>query len=82
MDQQSTYESFQDLRYTGPLQFQQNDVVNADTQAVFAHLAYHITEKLSVTGGLRYTDEHKDYTFVRKTRAGLPHPSYSVCSMG
>ncbi len=78
MDQQSTYESFQDLRYTGPLQFQQNDVVNADTQAVFAHLAYRITEKLSVTGGLRYTDEHKDYTFVRKTRDGAPHPSLGV----
>ncbi|MEP7243331.1 MAG: TonB-dependent receptor [Gammaproteobacteria bacterium] len=75
MDQQSTYESFQDLRYTGPLQFQQNDVVNADTNAVFAHLAYHFNEKLTLTGGLRYTDEHKDYTFVRKTREGAVHPA-------
>ena len=75
MDQQSTYESFQDLRYTGPLQFQQNDVVNADTQAVFAHLAYHLNDKLTLTGGARYTDEHKDYTFVRKTRDGAVHPA-------
>jgi len=74
MDQRSTYESFQDLRYTGPLQFQQNDVVNADTQAVFAHVGYHFTDKLTLTTGLRYTDEHKDYTFVRKTRDGAVHP--------
>ncbi|HVY81283.1 MAG TPA: TonB-dependent receptor [Steroidobacteraceae bacterium] len=78
MDQQSRYESWQDLRYTGPLQFQQNDVVNADTQAAFAHLAYHMTDKLTVTGGLRYTEEHKDYTFVRRTRDGAPHPALGV----
>jgi iron complex outermembrane receptor protein len=80
MDQQSTYESFQDLRYVNPpvLQFQQNDVVNADTQAVFAHLAYRLTEKMTVTGGVRFTDEHKDYTFVRKTRDGAVHPSYTT----
>ena len=78
MDQRSTYESFQDLRYVAPplLQFQQNDRVNADTQAVFAHLSYHFNDKLTFTGGLRYTDEHKDYTFVRKTRDGAVHPVY------
>jgi iron complex outermembrane receptor protein len=78
MDQQSRYESFQDLRYTGPLQFQQNDVVNADTQAAFAHLAYHFTDKLTVSGGVRYTDEHKDYTFVRRTRDGAVHPALGL----
>jgi iron complex outermembrane recepter protein len=80
MDQQSTYESYQDLRYlaANPLQFQQNDVVNADTQAAFAHMAYHFTDRLTVTGGLRYTDEHKDYTFVRLTREGAPHPFLGI----
>lgn len=76
MDQQSRYESYQDLRYTGanPLQFQQNDVVNADTQAVFAHLSHRTTDQLTLTAGLRYTEEHKDYTFVRLTRDGAVHP--------
>jgi iron complex outermembrane receptor protein len=78
MDQSSRYESFQDLRYTGPLQFQQNDVVNADTQAAFAHLAYHLSDKTTLTGGVRYTEEHKDYNFVRRTREGLPHPALGV----
>jgi iron complex outermembrane recepter protein len=76
MDQRSTYESYQDLRYIAgnPLQFQQNDVVNADTQAAFAHLAYHVTDDLTLTGGVRYTEEHKDYTFIRLTREGAVHP--------
>ncbi|PZN33144.1 MAG: TonB-dependent receptor [Proteobacteria bacterium] len=76
MDQRSRYQSWQDLRYTPnyPLQFQQDDIVNADTQAVFAHLAFHPTDQLSLTGGLRYTEEHKDYTFVRLTRDGAVHP--------
>lgn len=76
MDQTSRYESYQDLRYTGnyPLQFQQNDVVNADTQAVFAHVGFNATDRLTLTAGVRYTEEHKDYTFVRRTRDGSVHP--------
>ncbi|MET0292084.1 MAG: TonB-dependent receptor [Steroidobacteraceae bacterium] len=80
MDQRSTYKSWQDLRYTGnyPLQFQQNDVVNADTKAVFGHLGWHATDKLTLTAGVRYTEEHKDYTFVRLTRDGQVHPFLGV----
>lgn len=80
MDQQSRYESYQDLRYpaNNPLQFQQNDVVNADTQAAFAHVAFNITDELSLTGGVRYTEEHKDYTFVRLTREGAVHPFLGI----
>ena len=76
MDQRSTYQSWQDLRYTSnyPLQFQQNDVVNSDTRAAFAHLAWNATDKLTATAGLRYTEEHKDYTFVRLSRDGTVHP--------
>ena len=76
MDQRSTYQSWQDLRYTGnyPLQFQQNDIVNADTKAVFGHLGYNVNDALTLTAGVRYTEEHKDYTFVRLTRTGQVQP--------
>jgi iron complex outermembrane receptor protein len=70
LDQQSTYQSWQDLRYSSPLQFQQNDEVNVDTKAGFAHVAFDVTDRLTLTGGLRYTDEHKDYTYVRLNHAG------------
>ena len=46
LDQQSRYQSWQDLRYSSPLQFQQNDVVNVDTKAVFGHVVYKVTEQL------------------------------------
>ncbi|MEO6078208.1 MAG: TonB-dependent receptor [Steroidobacteraceae bacterium] len=86
MSQGSRYETWQDLRYLGqansysgagaakrnPLQFQQNDPVRAETQAAFAHASWHLTEELTANLGLRYTDESKDYTFVRKNRSGTP----------
>jgi iron complex outermembrane receptor protein len=70
LDQQSTYQSWQDLRYSSPLQFQQDDVVNVDTKAAFAHMEFDVNDRLTLTGGLRYTDEHKDYTYVRLNHAG------------
>ncbi len=76
IDQKSRYQSWQDLRYTGnyPLQFQQNDVVNADSMAFFGHVGWDVTDQLALTAGIRYTDEHKDYNFVRLTRDGAVHP--------
>jgi len=65
MDQRSLAYSFQDLRYSPLPAFQQNDPVNADTVAAFANVELHATDELSLIGGIRYTDEHKDYTFVR-----------------
>jgi iron complex outermembrane receptor protein len=77
MDQRSIYSTTQDLRYsaTSLTQFSGRDPVNADTFAVFSHLSYLLTDKFTVNAGLRYTDEHKDYTFVRRTRTGEPHPA-------
>jgi iron complex outermembrane recepter protein len=74
-DQRSVYATFQDLRYPVlPLQFQGDDPVNADTKAVFAHLSWDITDQLTAIGGIRYTDEHKDYTFVRRNIDGTLNP--------
>ncbi len=76
MDQTARYMSYQDLRYTGnyPLQFQQNDITNSDSKAAFVHTSYTATDKLSLTAGIRYTKEHKDYTFSRLNRDGTVHP--------
>ncbi|MEO5706285.1 MAG: TonB-dependent receptor [Alteraurantiacibacter sp.] len=75
LDQRSTYATFQDIRYAPiPLQFQGDDPVNADTKAVFAAVSWEIVEDLTFNGGLRYTDEHKDYTFSRRNRDGTLNP--------
>ena len=75
LDQRSTYATFQDIRYAPiPLQFQGDDPVNADTKAVFGTVSWEIVEDLTFNGGLRYTKEHKDYTFSRRNRDGTLNP--------
>lgn len=73
-DQRSVYFTRQDIRYIAPglnFQFLGNDPVNADSKAVFGTIIAKPIENLTLTGGLRYTDEHKDYTFVRKNYDGV-----------
>ena len=70
-DQESVYASFQDLRSSG-LEFQQRDPVNADSKAVFAHVAWNLLDPLTLTGGIRYTEESKSYQYVRERPYGDP----------
>jgi iron complex outermembrane receptor protein len=73
-DQKTTYYTLQDLRYAPfPLQFVGNDPVPAESKAVFATVIWSPMEALNVTGGLRYTKESKDYTFVRLNLNGTPN---------
>ncbi len=72
-DQRSTYYTQQDIRYIAPglnFQFRGNDPINANSAAVFGTVIVRPTEAFTLTGGLRYTDEHKDYTFRRKNYDG------------
>ncbi|WP_338466674.1 TonB-dependent receptor [Novosphingobium sp. ZN18A2] len=72
-DQKSVYFTRQDIRYISPtayLQFQGNDPIKANSKAVFGTVILHPTPAMNITGGIRYTKEHKDYTFVRKTFSG------------
>ena len=72
--QKTVYATHQDLWYPGIiLDFLGNDPITAHTKAGFAHGVYHITDKLNFTGGVRYTAEDKDYTFVRVNRDGSPN---------
>ncbi|MEC3948114.1 TonB-dependent receptor [Sphingobium sp. HWE2-09] len=65
--QKSTYDSFQDIRYVAvyPLQFRQPDPTKAEAKAVFAHLSWKPIDRLTLSGGLRYTAETKDQTYYR-----------------
>lgn len=69
-DQRSVYFTRQDIRYAGLIQFVGNDPVNADSKAVFGTVIARPIDGLTLTGGLRYTEEAKDYTFVRKNYDG------------
>ncbi len=58
----------QDLRYVpgAPLIFVSGDPVPAFTHAAFVHGAYDLTDRITLTGGIRYSEEGKDYTFRRR----------------
>jgi iron complex outermembrane receptor protein len=73
--QTTTYYTRQDIGYIVPgasLQFIGDDPVKADSKAVFGTVIVHPTEALTLTGGLRYTKESKDYTFTRRNYDGTP----------
>lgn len=63
--QKSVYTSFQDLRSSN-LQFQQSDPVDADSKALFAHVSWSPVDRLTLTGGIRFTSESKTYTYIRQ----------------
>lgn len=66
-EQDSVYDSFQDIRYVSvfPLQFRQPDPTHAEAKAAFANLGWEITEALTLNLGARYTDEKKAQTYFR-----------------
>lgn len=65
--QKSTYDSLQDIRYVPvyPLQFRQPDPTDAEAKAVFAHISWKPIDRLTLSGGVRYTSESKDQTYYR-----------------
>jgi iron complex outermembrane receptor protein len=75
-DEQTTYYSLQDIRYVAvnlptvslpifPLQFIQNDPVRTKSRAVYGTVIDKITDELTLTAGLRFTKDSKQYTFYR-----------------
>ena len=46
------------------------DSTPATTKAVFADATWHIVDKLDLSGGVRYNDETKDYTYFRHNADG------------
>ncbi len=49
--------------FPAAIDFSQDDPSHVKDKAVFLQSTYHVTDKLSATAGVRYTDEDKDYTF-------------------
>ena len=47
-----------------------NDLIESRSKSAFAHGVIHATDRLNLTGGVRYTDDRKSYTFVRDTWNG------------
>lgn len=59
------------LPFYVPFDFTFADPVKVRSTAGFAHGVVHLTEKLNLTAGLRYTKETKQYQFVREMAPGV-----------
>lgn len=46
-----------------------DDVVNS-SKAAFLQTEWHLTDRLNIIGGIRYTSDRKTYTYVRKSLSG------------
>jgi iron complex outermembrane recepter protein len=58
--------------FTTPIfDFLQDDPTVVRTHAGFFNTAWHLTHALTLNAGLRYTDEHKTYTFERLNIDGI-----------
>jgi iron complex outermembrane receptor protein len=78
LKQQGTYTARVDLNYVSPvIDFLHGpDTTPSNTKAVFGTATIHPTEKLSLTGGLRYTKDAKDYTYFRSNPdQTVPNPA-------
>jgi iron complex outermembrane recepter protein len=76
-DEKTKYYTLQDIRYVAanipnvgllpifPLQFIGDDPVRTKSKALFGTVTYEVTDALTVTAGVRYTKDSKDYTFFR-----------------
>ena len=76
LDQKGTYTARVDLNYVNPvIDFLHGpDTTPSTTKALFGTLTVNATDALSITGGIRYTKDKKDYTYFRRNPDGtLPN---------
>lgn len=80
LDQKGTYTARVDLNYVAPtIDFLHGpDTTPSTTKAVFSTVTLHPTDALSITGGLRYTKDKKDYTYFRRNPDGT-QPNGAAC---
>ncbi|MFO1399673.1 MAG: TonB-dependent receptor [Steroidobacteraceae bacterium] len=78
LDQKGTYTARVDLNYVSfPIDFLHGpDATPSNTKAVFGTATVHPMEALSITGGVRYTKDAKDYTYFRSNPdSTVPNPA-------
>jgi len=74
-DQEGTLQARVDLNYSGIDFIHGPDETPANSKAAFLHAEYHLTDDLSVIGGLRYTKDYKNYVYKRSNPDGtIPGP--------
>jgi len=85
LKQKGTYTARVDLNYVAPatIDFLHGpDSTPSNTKAAFATATVHPLDKLSFTGGLRYTKDAKDYTYYRSNPdQTIPNAAPGGCAL-
>jgi len=55
-----------------------DDRIRNRSKSVFAHAVVAVTDRLNLTGGIRYTDDSKSYLFVRRNPFQQDLPAYTA----
>lgn len=72
----------QGVIFSGVKAYSANFDHSGDTQAVFAHGSLDITDRMSITAGLRYTKDEKDATLINDhPLAPVPFPPFEIPSV-
>jgi iron complex outermembrane receptor protein len=79
MDRDGTLQARVDLPYTAFDFIHGPDPTPSTTQAVFVDVQYHPTDRIDLSGGLRYSEDEKDYTFHRSNPDGSPIVAADAC---
>jgi iron complex outermembrane receptor protein len=76
-DARTTYANRVSFPYIGVpgYDFLGDDPVDSTTKAVFAHFELHPTDRLTITAGVRYTDDKKVYHYTRTNPDGSANPA-------
>ena len=73
-DTRGSYGTIIDFIFPPNTVYKGSDDITSDSKSAFAHLELHPLEAFTLSGGLRYTSENKDYTFGRVSLLTLPFP--------
>ena len=55
-----------------------DDYIPTTSKSLFVHAVWHVTDRLNLTGGLRYTDDEKSYRFQRLNPFVPDAPAYTA----
>ena len=69
-EQGGTLHARVDLNYAGIDFIHGPDTTPSSSKAAFLHAEFHVTDKLNITGGIRYTKDKKTYTYFRSNPDG------------
>lgn len=70
LDQEGQHEANVNLYYTQLNFIHGPDLTPSDSKALFGHVSWNLTDRLNLTGGIRYTEDHKEYTYRRRNPDG------------